>query len=337
MNESFQRITGYSADEILGRNCRVLNESVPGQEQELDALRTLIRNGREGTVTLRNRRKDGRLFWNRLSLAPVLNYEDRITHIVGVMDDVTADKDSEEMTRITLSELEKTTAEKNLFARAIGHELRGPLSAASNWAELLELDPTSSNLAEGVSTIRQSLASMERLISDLSELHSVSDTHFELEMSRLDVSELLQRACHALRPGARARGIDIVESIPGRDCRIDGDSQRLNQVFGNVIGNAVKYSKAEGRVLVSLERTDGDCEIRVQDDGVGISPPELEAVGKPFFRGETGRPGLGLGLAIAKSIVERHSGSLDIDSAGRNRGAVVTIRLPGTDSAREDA
>jgi signal transduction histidine kinase len=151
-------------------------------------------------------------------------------------------------------------------------------------------------------------------------------------LSSAGLSAILQNVADAARPAAADRHVEISTRLPLEDATVRGDGIRLQQVFGNLVGNAIKFTPASGRVTITLEQSDRDVRIEVADTGIGMDPASLPAIFEPFWQADPStrgsREGLGLGLAIARRLVELHGGTIEAHSAGLGHGMQMIVRLP---------
>src|SRR5206468_5524698 len=153
-----------------------------------------------------------------------------------------------------------------------------------------------------------------------------------LEMRRVDAGALLQTTIQGLQPAVDAKGVTLIAPVEPGVCHVVGDPKRLQQVLWNLVHNAVKFTPAGGQIKISLERGDGRARITIQDSGQGITPEFLPHVFERFRQQDSSSTreafGLGLGLSIAKHLVELHGGSIQASSAGVGKGATFTVELP---------
>lgn len=328
VNPAFTSITGYSRDEAIGRNCRFLNTGVSGNEAALETIRQTLREQSTCQVEFRNRRKDGSLFWNSLSLAPVFDGVGMVSHYVGFMEDISADIEREKLLTDTLSDLNKTTQAMDSFVRIMSHELRGPLNAAATWVSLIEMESSPEILQQGIAAIRQSIDDQARLISDLVDATRAASPSLELSLETIDVIDVLNTLLDEWAPRISESGLTLARNIPDGACAIMGDLVRLRQVFGNLLNNASKYTPAGGTISVSLHEASEHVIVKVTDSGIGLTREQLEQVFDPYWRGTKKIKGLGLGLAIVKALVTGHAGKITVSSAGPDKGAEFTVVLP---------
>jgi CheY-like chemotaxis protein len=174
---------------------------------------------------------------------------------------------------------------------------------------------------------------MRRLVDDLLDFERITHGHIELRLERVDLAECLQRAVTAVQPTTASRGQELVLRLPPESLPFMADATRLDQILGNVLRNASKYTHQGGRIEVSGAREGSDVVIRCKDNGQGILPEDREEIFKPFGRSRKressyGEASLGLGLALVKQVTELHGGTISVESGGANLGSEFTVRLP---------
>ena len=226
---------------------------------------------------------------------------------------------------------------KDEFLSVASHELRTPLNAVLGWVHLLRKGRLTGDAAErAMEAIERNVMIQSRLVGDLLDMSRIIAGKFQLELTVMDALAPMWAALEVVRPAAEARKITL--AVPAHDARlwITGDLGRLQQVFWNVLSNAVKFTPAGGRIEVSIARREGDVEITVTDTGIGVpndfAPRAFDrfAQADQHVGRETG--GLGLGLSIARQFVELHGGTIVLRSAGKDLGTEVTVRLPLRDA-----
>jgi signal transduction histidine kinase len=233
-----------------------------------------------------------------------------------------------------ITELVVASRIKDEFVASVSHELRTPLTSIIGYVDVI-LDDTEQlpeDTRNYLVVVQRNARRLHRLVDDLlsTALQSVATV---LDIERVSVPELLERSAVAARQAAAAAGLDLEldTSDAGTKLDINGDSERLSQVFDNLFSNAIKYTPAGGRVEGTVGR-DGDVAvIRVRDTGRGIAEAEQSKIFNKFFRGSTvltdAIPGVGLGLAITKTIIDAHGGSITVSSE-LGKGATFEVRLP---------
>lgn len=221
---------------------------------------------------------------------------------------------------------------KDDFIALLSHELRTPLTSILGWARMLTAKTDDeAQRQRGLEVIERNAALQARLVDDLLDISRFSRGDVHLDLQPLDLDDVIVAALDSARTQAAANGLTLEHEFgtPGVVI-VAGDRNRLLQIVGNLLANAVKFTPAGGRIAVRLERAGSSARIRVTDTGKGIPGDVLPHIFNPFYRGERvrGQGGLGLGLAIVRRLVEAHGGSIEAESAGGGRGATFTVVLP---------
>ncbi len=231
------------------------------------------------------------------------------------------------------ADAEQANRAKDQFLATLSHELRSPLSAVLTWAQLLRrgiLDAVKTRRA--LDTIEHSTKLQVRLIEDLLDISRIDSGKLTVEMETIDVAAVLRTAIESTQATADAKRIGLrLDAGPGV-AAARGDPARLQQVFGNILANAVKFTPEDGSVTTVLRRAGAMWEITIRDTGIGIAPDELPHVFDRFHQADTSTTrrhrGLGLGLAIARHLVTLHDGEITAESGGENAGSAFRITLP---------
>jgi CheY-like chemotaxis protein len=238
--------------------------------------------------------------------------------------------DSERSARI---EAERSGRLKDEFLEALGHELRAPLNAILGWSRLMELGRLGvEETRSGGQTIARNARLLAHIVDDLLDLSAVSTGKIRVDPEETDVCEIVEAALDILQPSAASKGVVLEKHLTTPECLVFGDPQRLQQVVWHLLSNAIKFTPRGGRAKVTVRTTGGQCQITVSDTGAGIASELLPYVFDRFWRTEAPDEhrysGLGLGLSLAKRLVELHGGTISATSAGLNRGAAFTVLLP---------
>jgi signal transduction histidine kinase len=246
----------------------------------------------------------------------------------------------EERVRARTSELEALHAEaeranraKDEFLATLSHELRTPLNAILGWAHLLRssrLDEAA--MTHGLEVIERSTRAQARLIDDLLDESRILTGKLRLERRPVDLAPVVEAAVDAVRPALEAKGVTLAVALDRHAGVVQGDATRLQQVVWNLLSNAAKFTAPGGRVEVRLVRAGPHAEVAVSDDGAGIAAELLPLVFEPCRQGDSSptrvHGGLGLGLTIARHLVELHGGTVSAASPGAGQGATFRVRLP---------
>jgi signal transduction histidine kinase/DNA-binding response OmpR family regulator len=235
-----------------------------------------------------------------------------------------------ERERTARAEAELANRAKDDFLATVSHELRTPLNAILGWTVIAQRGAPP-ELLRALSIIERNARTQTRIIEDVLDVSRIISGKLRLVLSPADVSAAIEGAVEAVRPTAEAKGVGLAVNV-GAVGTIQADSERLQQVVGNVLSNAIKFTPKGGHVDLSAQREEGFVVIRIRDTGEGIVPEFLPFLFDPFRQadGSTTRRhgGLGLGLAIVKQLMLAHGGTVIAQSDGENRGSTFTLRLP---------
>jgi signal transduction histidine kinase/CHASE1-domain containing sensor protein/CheY-like chemotaxis protein len=277
----------------------------------------------------------------------VQSYESNVYHAEHVTAmSMAANLTAVAIENVRLLKLERTAREaaeesnrlKDEFLATVSHELRTPLTAILGWSRLLEggtLDDSVTHQA--VQTIGRNAKAQAQIVDDILDVSRIITGNLYLDLQPLDLTPIVENAINVVRPTADAKGIKIETYFDSTPSKISGDATRLQQVIWNLLSNAVKFTDNGGRVWVKVLRVGPAVEIRVSDTGQGIEKEFLPYVFDRFRQADSTTTrhhgGLGLGLAIARHLVEIHGGLIRAESQGTGRGATFTIKLPLADAA----
>ena len=222
---------------------------------------------------------------------------------------------------------------KDEFLAMVSHELRAPLNSILGWSAILEgKNNLGADVQRPVKTIARSARVQSQLIDDLLDVSQIVAGKFRVTPSIADLRQIVETTADAARPSAAAKTIRIEQSIEDADYTLVADDARLAQVVSNLLSNAIKFSNEGGRIEVALSRAGDQFTLAVRDNGVGIAAEFLPHVFERLRQADNSRTrihgGLGIGLAIAKHIVELHHGAIKAESAGEGQGARFTVQLP---------
>jgi signal transduction histidine kinase/CheY-like chemotaxis protein len=240
-----------------------------------------------------------------------------------------------ESERRARTEAERQSELKEQFLATLSHELRTPLGAILGWAQVMATRPMERDeLARAVQVIERNARAQTRLIEDLLDMSRIASGKVRLDTQRLYPAALIEAALETVHPAAEAKGIRLESVLDPKAGPVSGDPSRLQQIASNLLSNALKFTPRGGRIQVVLQRVNSHIELSVADTGIGIRPEFLPHVFDRFRQADgsttRGHGGLGIGLSIAKHLVELHGGTLRAASLGEGRGATFTVDLPLT-------
>jgi PAS domain S-box-containing protein len=222
---------------------------------------------------------------------------------------------------------------KDEFLATLSHELRTPLNAILGWSMMLNdrgLEEAAHRRA--IETIQRNARIQAQLIDDILDVSRIISGKMKLEAQPLELSLVIEAALDSVLPAAQAKGIRLQRVLDSGSSMISGDRNRLQQIVWNLLSNAVKFTPKGGRVQIRLERVNSHIEIIVTDTGIGISPKVMPFIFDRFRQADSATTrqhgGLGLGLAIARHLVEMHGGTVEAESKGEGQGTTFTVKLP---------
>jgi PAS domain S-box-containing protein len=344
VNRRYCDLVGRAPDEVIDRS---FADTVHAEERAraAAALRGLTLDEPEAAIETRHVRPDGSFRWVEVSLSLVREAgEPQFIAIVAL--DATGRHAAEEAARAgdlergellareqkARQEAEAASQAKDEFLAVVSHELRTPLNTLRLWAGVLRNGPRDAQtIARAVDTIDRSAILQARLIEDLLDVSRIVSGRLRLSIERVDLAGIIEPAIETVRAAARNKAIVLTSALDPAG-PVLGDSTRLQQVVWNLLSNAVRFTPAGGRVTVGLQRLGPEAVLTVTDTGRGMAPGLLPRVFDRFRQGESGtmrsHGGLGLGLSIARQIVELHGGTIRADSPGEGCGATFTVCLP---------
>ena len=326
-NDAVLRLTGYARHEVIGRTTPDLGVWVePEERQRLG--QQLVRDGgvRDFDMTLRTR--DGELR-QMLVNAEVITYAGEPA-VLNVAFDNTERKQTEAEHAARRVEAETLTRAKDEFLAMLGHELRNPLGTMTNALAVMRRRTSDPELSRLTALLGRQTTHLTRLVDDLLDLARVTEGKVDVRRQPLELREVVRRCMDALAHAGRTAGHRV--ALDGDEARVFADPVRLEQVVGNLLDNALKYTPAGGAVFVHVNVEGDRAVLRVRDTGEGIRPELLAQVFDAFVQQpqalDRARGGLGLGLALVKRLVELHGGTVTAASAGAGQGSEFTVRLP---------
>ena len=222
---------------------------------------------------------------------------------------------------------------KDEFLAVLAHELRNPLAPIANYVQLLDHFAGDADAVRQAGTVmRRQVDQMVRLIDDLLDVSRISSGKIELRRGRIEIAAVVRQAVDAARPYYESRRRKLKITVPGEPITVNADSARLTQVIGNLLHNAAKFTDDGGHVWLSVESELDTAVIRVRDDGMGIGPAQLSSIFQMFMQADASlertEGGLGIGLALVRSLVELHGGTAQASSEGIGKGSEFVVRLP---------
>jgi PAS domain S-box-containing protein len=334
-NRGAERMFGYTAEEVVGKSITIIiPEERLGEETDVIAR---IRAGEsvEHFETVR-RRKDGTLLDISLTVSPVRAPDGQIVGASKIARDVT------EQRRLRAA-AEEASRMKDEFLALLSHELRTPLNTVLGYARMLRHDDekmTGEMRERAMDALERNADTLTRLVNDVLDTSRIVTGKLRLSLDSCSMDGLIDEAVETVSSTAAAKGVTLQKTVEP-NLTVLADRDRLLQVVWNLLSNAIKFTPHGGRVSIEGRKRQGSVEIVVTDSGVGLTRDQLPFVFQRFWQAHTGVSrefaGLGIGLALARHLIEMHGGSITAESAGLGRGSTFTVALPsaGAVLARE--
>ena len=334
VNDAFAAMTGFAAIEVIGDNPRIQRSlTTPGAV--FDEMWRTIASGREWRGEICNRRKDGSLYWESMTVAPVHGVSGEIVNYIALKEDVSDRRAAEAAQAAAHQAAELANRAKSEFLAAMSHELRTPLNAIIGFSDIMAAEPygeIAPQYREYLDDINLSGRNLLQLINDILDIARLDVGRLDLREDGIDVETLARSAVTMVRERAEAGAIALKLSLEADLPPLWVDARRIKQALVNLLANAVKFTPKGGKIEIAAARSaEGGIRITIADSGIGIAPDKLAQVMTPFVQADTGMTrryeGSGLGLPLARQLVELHGGTLTLDST-LGEGTVVTVTLP---------
>ena len=337
-NQPWLRFTGRKLEQEVGEGW-MAGVHPDDRAACLDAYLSSFHTRRAVRTEYRLRRSDGASRWILDTGVPLYEGDGSFAGYIGSGIDITEIKDLEAdrarvlaVERDARAQAEATNRLKDEFLHTVSHELRQPLNSIIGWLHLLDqggLDPRTAGRA--IATSKRSAEALKRLVEDLLDIDQLVVGQLRINLQPMELAPVVAAALETVRPTADIKGVRLVMELSS-PVTVAGDADRLQQVFWNLLDNAVKFTPSGGTVEVRLTEAGSQATVSVRDTGEGITPAFLPYSFDRFAQqdGSTTRRhgGLGLGLAMVRELVERHAGTVTADSAGPGHGATFTVTLP---------
>jgi PAS domain S-box-containing protein len=332
-NTGAQKIKGYSAEEIIGKNFAsfyTADDVAAGKPQR--NLREAARRGYIRDQGLRVR-KDGTTFEAEVIITTLRDQQGKIRGFSKITRDITDQIRTREFEAEKIA-AEKANKAKDDFLAALSHELRTPLTPALAAATYLEdnSEKLPPEFVEDIGIIRRNVQLQARLIDDLLDLTRIARGKLHLEVEDCDAHKIIHNALETATSAIAAKQLKVTTKLEAKEYHILADCIRLQQVFWNLINNAVKFTAQGGQITIrTFNEKIGRFHFEITDSGIGIEPQRLASLFQPFEQADSSVTrqfgGLGLGLAISKRLVDLHRGTIEAESRGRSFGATFKVAL----------
>ena len=324
-NQKWEELTGLPAHALkAGWRGRV-------HPADRDGLSAAFGNPAQGRQAVecryRLRDRDGQWRWMLFRATRVAGADAAAGRWIGTSTDIHE--------QVTMQEkLHEANLRKDEFMALLAHELRNPMAPIATAAHMLKFDPGNrERVTQAAGIISRQVTHMRELVDDLLDLSRVARGVISLEMERVDLLAVVASAIEQSKPLIDAKDQQLVLDMPRDPARVEGDRSRLIQVVANLLNNAAKYTHEGGRIVGRIAVHAGRVRLAVEDNGIGIDPSLLPKIFKLFAQAaptpERTQGGLGMGLALVRSIVAMHGGQVEARSEGRGKGSAFIVILPG--------
>ena len=341
VNPAFTQMTGYSAAEVEGTNCRFLQGADTSEEQVNKLRETISANG-EDRFEMLNYRKDGTPFWNLLQVSPVFDEEQNLEAYVGIQQDISKRKHAEVELQQAKESAEEASRAKSEFLANMSHEIRTPMNGVIGMTNLLLDTGLDRQQHDYAKTVKGSAEALLGLINDILDFSKVEAGKLELDPVDFDMKVLLAEFGATMAIRAHEKTLELVcPANPLPSQWFNGDPGRIRQILTNLVGNAIKFTE-KGEVALYfdiLAKTDrlSQVQIKVVDTGIGLSQEQQEKLFERFSQADSSTTrrygGTGLGLAISKQLVDMMGGEIGVDSQpGEGSTFWFTLNLANVDA-----
>jgi PAS domain S-box-containing protein len=329
VNPFFTKLTGYTPEEIMGKNPRILKSGHHSADFYMK-LWSDIKSGKDWQGEILNKRKNGETYWEYTVISPILDKDGNITNYVAIQEDITQLKLIMEDLIDAKNKAEEMNRIKSLFFANMSHELRTPMIGILGNAELLEMDITDATHREMVRTIYRSAMRLHETLNSILDISKIEVEGIKKTERLIDINNLVEESISLFRAAAFEKGLDVKYENSAEAKKIYTDDNIVTKILNNLLSNAIKYSDS-GTITVRLSCNEQKAAIEVEDTGIGIAEDNLDIIFEPFRQTSEGYSrkyeGTGLGLTITKRFVEVLGGTIKVKSV-LGKGSTFTVEIP---------
>ena len=332
VNPKFSETTGYSFDEIIGQNPRILKSGHTSSEEYKELWKTLAA-GNEWHGEFHNIRKDGKSYWESASISPILNAQGKTTHYIAIKEEITSRKNTEKELIQAKEKAEESDRLKSAFLANMSHEIRTPMNGILGFTELLKAPHLSGEeQKEYIEIIEKSGKRMLNIINDIISISKVESGQIEISLSETNINEQIDYLNTFFKPEALQKGIQLSvgKKLPPKESIINTDKEKIYAILTNLVKNAIKFTDS-GSIEFGYTKKGTFLEFYVKDTGLGISNSQKKIIFERFRQAnETisrSHEGSGLGLAISKAYVEMLGGKIGVESE-EGKGSTFYFTIP---------
>jgi len=332
VNPKFTETTGYSFDEVIGKNPRVLKSGHTSSEEYKELWQT-IAAGKEWHGEFHNKKKNGELFWESSTISPIVNSQGKTTHFIAIKEDITSRKAVEQELVKAKEQAEESDRLKLAFLANMSHEIRTPMNGILGFTELLkEPKLTGEEQQEYIEIIEKSGKRMLNIINDIINISKVESGQIEIKLSETNVNEQIEYLNTFFKPETKQKGLklSIKEVLSPKDCIVITDREKIYAILTNLVKNAVKFTNS-GSINFGCVKKGKFLEFFVKDTGLGIPKSQHKMIFERFRQANETmtrtHEGSGLGLAISKAYVEMLGGKIWVENEV-GKGSTFYFTIP---------
>jgi len=331
VNDNFCALSKYSREELLGQDHRIVNSGFHPKEFIGDLWRT-ISQGKVWKGEFKNRAKDGTFYWLDTTIVPFLDAAGKPFQYVAIQSDITARKNDEIALLEAQRNAEHANRAKDEFLAVLSHELRTPLTPVlATVSEMEAQEDLPPEVRRDMSMVRRNVELETTLINDLLDVTRIISGKLVLHLEPVDAHSCLRSAVEICRGLIDAKELHVSLDLGAEQHYVRADPVRLHQVFWNLLRNAVKFTVGQGRISICTSNVGKKLKVQIADTGVGIEPEVIPRIFNAFEQGGQTKTrrfgGLGLGLKIAKTVMDLHHGRITAFSEGKDKGSTFTVEL----------
>jgi len=335
VNPKFNEVTGYSTEEVIGKNPRILKTEFTTSEDYKELWET-ISSGNTWTGEFLNKRKDGTNYWEHASISPIIDDNGNTIKYLAIKEDVTKRKEIEDALIKSENELKEANATKNMFFSIMAHDLKGPIGNVLQLSKIIKNkfnDISNQEILEYINLLFELSTKTDNLLNDLLLWAQIQMNIIDFETSNIGLELVINESINMIEEKAKEKDIKIkIGSNIDADLLVHANKDSIKTIFRNLLSNAVKFSKIKGEIEINISPLENNfIEISIQDNGVGISSENIAKLFKietSFSTyGTNQEKGTGMGLIICSELIKKNGGTIRVESK-ENFGSTFYFTLP---------